>query len=194
MSLGKRVGGSGDITPLIKFDARSGVLYRCDRTRAADGEWYTSQENTTGNFVAVFDMENVQVGWIAFSSGGPPNFVMSPVGADIGNPPGDQHKQGFRLHLKLAKGSGGGVREFASTAGSTWQAIDELHTEFEKERGKHPGELPLVKLGGVRANKTPKGTSYVPTFKIAGWMARPAELEPPEIPTESAEMEDEYAP
>lgn len=57
MSLGKRIGGSGDITPLIKFDACSGVLYRCDRTRAADGEWYTSQENITGNFVAVFDME-----------------------------------------------------------------------------------------------------------------------------------------
>src|SRR5262249_53093608 len=109
MSLGKRISGSGDITPLIKFDARSGVLYRCDRTRAADGEWYTSQENITGNFVAAFDMENVEVGWIAFSSGGPPNFVMSPVGADIGNPPSDQHKQGFRLRLKLAKGSGGGV-------------------------------------------------------------------------------------
>lgn len=179
MSLGKRIGGSGDITPLIKFDARSGVLYRCDRTRAADGEWYTSQENITGNFVAVFDMENVQVGWIAFSSGGPPNFVMSPVGADIGNPPGDQHKQGFRLRLKLAKGSGGGVREFASTAASTWQAIDKLHSEFEKERSKHPGQLPSVKLSGVKASKTPMGTSYVPIFEITGWVARPAELTTP---------------
>lgn len=32
-------------------------------------------------------MENVEVGWAAFSSGGPPNFVMFPVGSDIGNPP-----------------------------------------------------------------------------------------------------------
>jgi hypothetical protein len=194
MSLGKRIGSSGDFTPLVKFDARAGVLYRCDRTRAPDGEWYTDQKNITDNFAAVFDMENAEIGWIALSSGGPPNFTMFPVGSDIGNPPSDKHKQGFRLRLKLAKGCGGGVREFASTATSTWQAIDKLHTEFEQERSKHPGELPLVKLGGVQSSKTQMGTSYTPIFKIAGWMARPAELEPPEIPAEPAEMEDEYVP
>src|SRR5262245_43803505 len=42
MSLGKRIGGSGDITPLLKFDARTGTLFRCDRARAPDGEWYTA--------------------------------------------------------------------------------------------------------------------------------------------------------
>jgi hypothetical protein len=87
MSLGKRKDGAGDIIPLMKFDARAGVLYRCDRTRAPDGEWYTDQKNVTDGFSAVFDMENVEVGWAAFSSGGPPNFVMFPVGSDIGNPP-----------------------------------------------------------------------------------------------------------
>jgi len=97
MSLGKRIGGSGDITPLIKFDARSGVLYRCDRTRAADGEWYTSQENATGNFVAVFDMENVQVGWIAFSSGGP---VVGETQRGEGeqDPDGDELRADLRDH------------------------------------------------------------------------------------------------
>src|SRR5215472_6539441 len=132
MSLGKRIGGGGDINPLVKFDARAGVFYRCDRTRAPDGEWYTDQQNITDNFAAIFDMENAEIGWITFSSGGPPSFVMSPVGSDIGNPPSDAHKQGFRLRLKLAKGCGGGVREFASTAASTWQAIDQLHSVFEK--------------------------------------------------------------
>jgi len=183
MSLGKRIGGSGDIPPLVKFDARAGVAYRCDRARAPDGEWYTNQTNITDNFSAVFDMENAEIGWAAFSSGGPPNFVMFPVGSDIGNPPSDKHKQGFRLRLKLAKGSGGGVREFASTAASTWQAIDKLHTEFEKERGKHPGKLPLVKLTEVKPNKTPMGTTYLPIFKITSWVVRPAELTtaPPEV-------------
>jgi hypothetical protein len=185
MSLGKRK-NSGDFAPLVKFDARAGVLYRCDRTRAPDGEFYTEQKNITDNFAAIFDMENAEVGWIALSSGGPPNFAMVPVGSDIGNPPSDAHKQGFRLRLKLAKGCGGGVREFASTAAATWQAIDKLHTEFEQERGKHPGELPLVKLGGVQSSKTPMGTSYVPMFKIAGWMARPPELPTAAPPTEPA--------
>jgi hypothetical protein len=192
------VKASGDIAELIKFDARSGTLYRCDRARAPDGEWYTEQKNITDNFSAVFDMENVEVGWIAFSSGGPPSFVMFPVGSDIGNPPSDKHKQGFRLRLKLAKGSGGGVREFASTAASTWQAIDKLHTEFEKERGKHAGKLPLVKLAAVRPSKTPMGTSYVPLFEITAWVVRPAELTtaPPAVadPAEDApDFDDEVA-
>jgi len=188
------------LIPLMKFDARAGVLYRCDRTRAPDGEWYTDQKNVTDGFSAVFDMENVEVGWAAFSSGGPPNFVMFPVGSDIGNPPSDKHKQGFRLRLKLARGNGGGVREFASTAASTWQAIDKLHTEFEKERSKHPGKLPSVKLTGVKPNKTSMGTSYMPIFEITSWVVRPAELTtaPPEVadPAEMAvdpDLDDEVA-
>jgi len=185
MSLGKRIGGSGDITPLLKFDARAGVFYRCDRTRAPDGEWYTDQKNITDGFAALFDLQNAEVGWISLSANGPPNFVMVPVGSDIGDRPSDAHKQGFRLRLKLAKASGGGVREFASTAASTWQAIDKLHTEFEKEHGKHPGKLPLVKLSGVKPSKTPMGTSYVPIFEIAGWMVRPLELTTAAPPTEA---------
>src|SRR5262249_33139782 len=123
--------------------------------RDPNGEWYTDQKNITDNFLAIFDMENAEIGWAAFSSNGPPNFVMFPVGSDIGNPPSDKHKQGFRLRLKLAKASGGGVREFASTAASTWQAIDKLHTEIEKERSKHPGKLPVGNLTEIKPTNTP---------------------------------------
>jgi hypothetical protein len=190
MSLGKRKGGGGDIAPLIKYDARAGVLYRCDRTRAPDGTWRADQTNITQGFSAVFDMENVEVGWIALSSGGPPNFVMFPVGSDIGdNPPSDKHKQGFRVRLKLAKASGGGVREFSSTAASTWQAIDKLHTDFERERGKHPGKLPLVRLTGAKQKKTPMGASYVPIFEIVAWTERPTELATTPAVADPAEMD-----
>jgi len=50
MSLGKRKDGAGDIIPLMKFDARARVLYRCDRTRAPDGEWYTDQKTSPTAF------------------------------------------------------------------------------------------------------------------------------------------------
>jgi hypothetical protein len=198
MSLGKRKGGSGDITPLLKFDARNGIFFRCDRVREIDGTWSTEQKNITDGLMAVFDMDTVEVGWIAFASGGPPSFVMFPVGSDIGNPPSDKHKQGFRLRLKLTKGSGGSVREFASTAAATWGAVDKLHSEYEKERSNHPGQLPLIRLAGVKSIKTPMGTSYAPIFEIAGWVDRPAELTtaPPPVadPTEDApDFDDEAA-
>jgi hypothetical protein len=149
-------------------------------------------ENITEGLAAVFDMENVEVGWIAFFSGDRPNFIMFPVGTNIGDPPSDKHKQGFRLRLKLAKGSGGDVREFASTAASTWEAVDKLHTEFEKERSKHPCKLPLVKVTGVKPSKTPMGTSYTPIFEITDWVVRPAELTtaPPKVADPSDEAPD----
>ena len=75
MSLGKRKGGSGDITPLLKFDARNGIFYRCDRVREIDGTWSNEQKNITDGMMAVFDMATIEVGWISFSSGGPPSFV-----------------------------------------------------------------------------------------------------------------------
>src|SRR5262245_50168783 len=157
-----------------------------------DGTWSTEQKNITDGLMAVFDMATIEIGWIAFSSGGPPSFVMFPVGSDIGNPPSDKHKQGFRLRLKLTKGSGGSVREFASTADSTWRAVDKLHTEFEKERSKHPAQLPLVRVAGMTANRMPMGTSYSPIFEIAGWVDRPAELTtaPPEVADPTDEVPD----
>jgi hypothetical protein len=181
MALGRRIGGSGDITPLIKFDARNGIFYRCDRVRERNGQWSTEQKNVTDGLQAVFDLENIEVGWIAFGAGGPPSFVMFPVRSDIGNPPSDKHQQGFRLRLRLDHDNY--AREFASTARATWQAVDELHTEYETERNKHPGKLPLVRVTGAKAARTPMGTSYVPMFEIVSWVDRPAELAtaPPKV-------------
>jgi hypothetical protein len=53
-----------------------------------------------------------------------------------------------------------------------------------------------VKLSGVKASKTPMGTSYVPIFEITGWVARPAELTtPPEVDPADVEppFDDEVA-
>jgi hypothetical protein len=105
MALGKRKDALY-FTPLVKFDARAGKLFRCDRVQGDTGDWETKQIDITDNFSATIDMENIEVGWIAFSSGGAPDFKMVPAGGDIGERPSDNHKEGFRIHMKLTNGAG----------------------------------------------------------------------------------------
>jgi hypothetical protein len=135
MALGKRRDAS-TITPLIKFDARSGKTTRCDREQDSSGKWTTKDVDISDTFEAVFDLENIEIGWIAFK-GGRPDFKMVKAGADIGDPPSKDHKEGFRLRLKLINGAGSDVRELSSTAKAVWMSIDELHDEFLEAVVKH---------------------------------------------------------
>jgi hypothetical protein len=75
------------------------------------------------------------------------------------------------------------AREFASTARATWAAVDQLHTEYERHRDKHPGKLPVVRVTGAKPVRTPMGTSYSPMFEIVSWVDRPLELAaaPPKV-------------
>jgi hypothetical protein len=69
-------------------------------------------------------------------------------------------------------------REFSSTSVAVWQAIDQLHDEYEDDRLKHRGKLPLVGLAQVKPVKTMAGTNHAPVFEITGWVQRPVELQP----------------
>jgi hypothetical protein len=167
---------------LLKFDARNGSFYRVDRN--SNGE---VEQTTIVDLKAIFDLENLQVGWVAFNAGSPPNFKMVRAGQDIGNAPSDKHRQGLRLRVRLA-GDKGVAREFSSTAATLWNAIDRLHDEFERNRGKHSGKVPYVHLAKLEQVRTLLGVVFSPTFEIIGWVVRPAELTtaPPEVadPTE----------
>lgn len=174
MALGKRR-DAPNITPLVKIDARSGKVTRCDREQDMGGNWTTKQVDITDSFEAIFDLENAEVGWMAFSAGRP-DFHMVRPGADIGEPPSDNHKEGFRLRLKLANGAGDDVREFASTSKVVWQSLDELHDEYLEGVVKHKGKLPVVGIAEMAQVQTPSGTYYRPIFEITGWAKRPSDL------------------
>jgi hypothetical protein len=68
MGLGKRK-DSGTFLPLCKYDARAGRFYLQDRVQAANGEWETTQRDVTDTFRAVFDLRNMQTGWLRFPKG-----------------------------------------------------------------------------------------------------------------------------
>lgn len=171
--------GGGDYADIVKYDARAGRMFRVDRTQGASG-WETNNVEITSGFQAVMDLDNISVGWALFAAGVAPQFAMVPLGQDLPPRPSDQHKQGFRMMVKLGKQSGGDIREIASQAKVVIAAMDQLHTEFTAAKAANPGKLPVVALTGttpvVSTGKGQSSTNYAPVFQIVKWVDRPVEL------------------
>jgi hypothetical protein len=167
--------GSGNIIPILKFDARAGRLSRRDY---ANGEYVTV--DVTRTFKAIIDLENIEVGFINFSSGGAPDFAVVKHGEKMPAAPTPEHKPGVRFLLKLSKDCGGDLREFASTAKACLRGIDDLHTAYLKDAAANAGKLPVVVLKDTIPVTTGEGarksTNYTPVFEITGWVPRPADL------------------
>ena len=167
----------GDFLPRVQYDARAGRWTRVDRINA-DGEWDSVPVDITDVFNAVFDFTSIMTGWIDFTQ---PAFVLVPLGASKpAQPPGEKWKEGFRMHIKLAKAAGGDVREFGSTAKAVIKAVSELHDAYLEGVKGNPGMLPVVAMTGVKAIKTGSGqttsTNYSPVLRIERWVNRPADL------------------
>lgn len=182
MALGLQTesGAGGDFAEIVKFDARAGRMFRIDRSQDGGGQWQTNNVEITNGFAAVFDLDNIQVGWALFAAGVAPSFAMVPFGQPMPARPSDQHKQGFKVMVKLGKSSGDDAREFASCAKAVISAMDKLHTAYEAGKGANAGKLPVVSMTGstpiVSSGKGQTSTNYSPDFVITKWVSRPAEL------------------
>lgn len=172
--------GGGDFTPVVKFDARAGRMFRVDREQDGGGQWTTNNVEITNGFTAIMDLENIEVGWCLFAAGVAPQLSLVKLGQALPARPSDQHKQGFRMLMKLGKSSGGDVREIAATSKAVLGAVDELHNAYEAAKASNPGKLPVVALTGskpiVSTGKGQSSTNYAPIFEIQKWVDRPADL------------------
>lgn len=176
MALGINTEGGGSFVPFVKFDARAGRWFRKgDREK---GE--ASDVDVTNGFSAIFDFDNIEVGWMLLASGQAPAYVMQPVAKGLPPKPEGEFKQGFRMKVMLANALGGGVYELASSSKAVIAKIDALHTTFSTAAEAKQGKLPILTMTGTEVIETtgPKGTTrnYAPAFKIEGWVARPAAL------------------
>ena len=175
-------GGSSTINPFVKYNAKAGRMIRVDRTQSMGG-WSSEEVDITDNFQAVIDLENIEVGWVYYSPNGPQRAMavykkqptpQRPSDTDDQNKP--LYKQGFTVLMALAKGSGGGLREFGSAAGCVVEAMGALYDAYEVAPEARAGQLPVVKLAGVKAEKGNYGTNYRPNFEIVKWVDRPEAL------------------
>lgn len=166
---------SGDIIPIVKFDAKAGRMFRIDRH---DGT--NTPTDITRSFKAVVDMENVEVGYMNFNTGGAPQFALAPLGSPMPAKPHEDFKQGVRLMMKLGKDCGGDVREISTVAKAALRGINALHDAYEAGKGQNAGKLPIVALKDTTPITTGEGarksTNYEPVFEIVGWAARPQDL------------------
>jgi hypothetical protein len=183
MALGINTETSGglDLVPIIKYDARAGRVSRIDRSNTDGSGWTTEQVDITNSFKAVFDLENVETGWMNFNTGGAPDFRLVPLGQDKGQRPSDAHREGFRVMLKLHASCGGDVRELSSQAKAVIGSFDQLHDAYLEGVKKNPGKLPVVSMPSSKPIQTQgpnntKTTNYAPVFEIVSWVARPADL------------------
>lgn len=167
---------SGDILPIIKFDAKAGEFIKVDSEQTADGTWSKDQIELDIPFKVIMDLENIEVGWLAFPLGGP-DFHMVKLGDKMPAQPTDEHKQAFRIKL-FSKSLG--VRVFSHSAKTVVRCMDALHTQYEAERAANPGKMPVVEAGKCETVKiqTPQGELRfkAPNWKIVSWVNAPDEL------------------
>jgi hypothetical protein len=165
--------GDGTYAVYAKFDARA-------------GRWFTKTDSgdldITDGFTAVFDFQQIEVGWMMFASGVAPAYIVQDISLGVpAKPQGDNWKQGFKMNIALPSSiAGGGVREVSSTAKAFIGVIDRLHTEYSNAAEKSEGKLPVLKMNGCTMVETkgPQGVTrnFSPNLVIAGWVDRPATL------------------
>lgn len=178
-------GGEGGFLDIVKYDARAGRMFRMDY----DGS-EKQQVDITKNFKAVFDFENIEVGFIHFAAGSAPDFNMVAFGQPLPAKPSPNHKQGVRFRIKLGKECGGDVREISGTSAAFLRGINKLHDDYMQRQGENSNKLPVVTLADTIPVTSGSGakssTNYEPVFEIAGWVARPSDMMEDAKPAQAA--------
>lgn len=166
---------AGNFDPFVKFDARAGRWFR----KGKEGEPDTI--DITESFGAVFDLSDVEVGWILFAAGAGPVYITQDVSKGLPQKPaGGDHKQGFKMRIVLPDHLGGGVHELASTAKALIGVIDTMHTAYVAAPESRQGKLPVYKMTGTTTieSKAPTGVTrnYAPKMELVSWVDRPVSL------------------
>ena len=167
----------GTFTRIVKYDARSGRMFRMDRIEN-NGNFANQAVDITQSFKALVDFERMETGYMLFAPGAAPHFKLVPIGNEFPDRPSDKHKHGVRLMIKLAKDCGGvkPIREFAGTSNALLAGFEAVFTQYLALKNTNPGKLPIIVLEKTTPVRSGTGehssTNYQPTFKIVGWAPR----------------------
>ena len=120
----------------------------------------------------VFDIDNVQTGWMLIATG---IFEFNPDDSlgRKGAQPTPEHKRGFKV---VFYNKTMGVAEWSANGAGSNMGLEALYKQAVAQRLANPDKLPVVEYKGSRPEKVGKGSTRVPEFAVTGWVARPAAL------------------
>ena len=117
----------------------------------------------------VFDIENVQTGWLLLETGKrdwQPDAELGKKGAQ----PSPDHKRGFIVKFYNPEM---GVVEWSANGTGSNMGLNQMYQLCSKEHGANQGQLPMMEYTGARAEKIGLGTTRIPEFKLLYWQKRP---------------------
>jgi hypothetical protein len=132
--------------------------------------------NQDGEFALekfVFDIDNVQTGWMLIATGIFEFNADDSLGRK-GAQPTPEHKRGFKV---VFYNKTMGVAEWSANGAGSNMGLEALYKQADAQRIANPDKLPVVEYKGSRPEKVGKGSTRVPMFEITGWVARPAALQ-----------------
>jgi hypothetical protein len=131
--------------------------------------------NQDGEFALekfVFDIDNVQTGWMLIATGIFEFNADDSLGRK-GAQPTPEHKRGFKV---VFYNKTMGVAEWSANGAGSNMGLEALYKQAVAQRLSNPDKLPVVEYKGSRPEKVGKGSTRVPMFEVTGWVARPAAL------------------
>jgi hypothetical protein len=120
----------------------------------------------------VFDIENIQTGWMLIATG---IFEFAPDDSlgRKGAQPSPEHKRGFKVTF-FNKAMG--VAEWSANGAGSNMGLEALFKQVQAQAPANAGKLPVVEYKGSRPEKVGKGSTRVPMFEVTGWVSRPPAL------------------
>ncbi len=143
------------------------------RFSPAANAWTNSSGEEIQIKKVVFDIDNVQTGWLLLGVGvreWQPDAAVGKKGAQ----PSPDHKRGFSVKFYNKQL---GTCEWSSNGVGPNMGLEALYLKCMEERKALPlnqSLLPVIEYKGSKMEKIGKGTTRIPNFTITGWIARPA--------------------
>lgn len=134
---------------------------------------WTNQDGEIQLGKVVFDIDNVQTGWLELGVGvrdWQPDAALGKKGPQ----PTANHKRGFSVKF-YSKALG--TVEWSSNGVGPNMGLEQLYKQCSEQHAANAGKLPVVEYTGSRMEKIGKGTTRIPNFTLTGWIARPAGMD-----------------